>query len=69
MTLSRVVGEDAGPAGEDFWKKDMMSRCVADAVARPAGLAAGLAGVRAVLGCALSPAMMMRAHGLDESVC
>jgi hypothetical protein len=56
--LSRAAGDDAA-TGDDFWKKLMMERCFADAVAEPAGLGAGRAGVRAVLGLALSPAMVM----------
>ena len=47
-------GEDAGP-GEDFWKKDMIERCLADEDAELPLTA--LAGVRAPPGAVLSPAM------------
>lgn len=57
-TLLRAAGEDAA-TGDDFWKKLMMDRCFAEAVAEPAGLGAGFAGVRAVLEPSLSPAMVI----------
>jgi hypothetical protein len=56
--LSRAAGDDAA-TGDDFWKKLMMERCFADAVADPDGLGADFAGVRAVLALDLSPAMVI----------
>ena len=50
-------GEDAGP-GEDFWKKDMIDRCLADEEAElPLTALAGVRAPPAEVAAVLSPAM------------
>jgi hypothetical protein len=59
-----VVGEEDATPGDDFWKKETMDRCLADDEAPVGRLAAPpLAGVRAALLPALSPAMLLAGAG------
>jgi hypothetical protein len=59
-----AVGEEDATPGDDFWKKETMDRCLADDEAPVGRLAAPpLAGVRAALLPALSPAMLLAGAG------